>query len=160
MLRRLFNAFSALVLGTLVICAVPHVASAQNAVLDEATSALDAAGATTYGDATAYEQRPGLMSTIASVVRIVLGMLGILFIILIIYAGVLWMTSAGNADQVEKARGIIVQAVVGLVVILAAYAITSAVFTIFGGATGTNFSDITVDPNSGAAGAGAAGVFP
>ncbi len=157
MMQRLSQTFAAILLATTIFFGASAVTHAQSSVLDEATTAIDAAGATTYGDAAAYEARPGLMSTIANVVRIILGLLGILFIILIIYAGVLWMTSAGNSDQVEKARGIIVQAVIGLVVIMAAYAITSTVFNVFGNATGTEFSGVGAE--SGAA-AGAAGVFP
>jgi Type IV secretion system pilin len=129
-------------IGSLLLFATVPTVQAKSTVLEDATSALDSAGATTYGDSSAYEARPGFMSAIANIVRIVLGLLGILFVILIIYAGVLWMTSAGNADQVEKARGIIVQAVIGLVVILASYAITTTVFKSFGDATGTTFSGI------------------
>ena len=45
--------------------------------------------------------------------------------LLIIYGGILWMTAMGKENQVEKAKNIIIQAVIGLVIVLAAYAITS-----------------------------------
>ncbi len=157
--RRLRQFVSVAVLGATLALAAPSFALAQNTVLTDATAALDQAGASTYGDATAYEARPGLMTTIGSIVRVVLGLLGLLFVLLMLYAGLLWMTSSGNSDQVEKARGIIVQAVIGLIVIMAAYVLTVFVFSAFGAATGTEF-ELPAGPPAGSAAAGAAGMFP
>ncbi len=61
---------------------------------------------------------------IGRIIKTLLGFLGIIFFILIIYGGFLWMTSAGNKDKVEKAREIIVNSVAGLAIVLFAYAIT------------------------------------
>lgn len=44
-------------------------------------------------------------------------------IIVIVYAGILFVTASGSAEQVEKARGIILYAIVGIVVAMLAYAI-------------------------------------
>lgn len=66
-----------------------------------------------------------LATTLGIIVSAVLSLLGIVFIILIIYGGILWMTAMGKENQVEKAKNIIIQAVIGLVIVLAAYAITS-----------------------------------
>lgn len=66
-----------------------------------------------------------LATTLGIIVSAVLSLLGIVFIILIIYGGILWMTAIGKENQVEKAKNIIIQAVIGLVIVLAAYAITS-----------------------------------
>lgn len=63
-------------------------------------------------------------ATVAAIIKAVLGLLGIIFIILIIYAGLLWMTSAGNEDSIEKAKSIMTAAVIGLVITMSAYAIT------------------------------------
>ena len=54
-----------------------------------------------------------------------LAFIGILFFILMIYGGFLWMTARGNEQQVEKAKNLIISAVIGLVIVLSAYAITS-----------------------------------
>ena len=51
----------------------------------------------------------------------------------IIYAGVLWMTAAGNEGQVTKAKNIIITSVIGTVIIAAAYAITNFVFDALSG---------------------------
>lgn len=54
--------------------------------------------------------------------------LGIIFFLLIVYAGFLWMTASGNDSKVEKAKSILIAAVSGLVISVSAYAITNFVF--------------------------------
>ncbi|MCK4553699.1 hypothetical protein KAU19_01930 [Candidatus Parcubacteria bacterium] len=61
---------------------------------------------------------------IGKVVGAALAFIGILFFILMIYGGFLWMTARGNEQQVEKAKELIIAATIGLIIILAAYAIT------------------------------------
>ena len=62
-----------------------------------------------------------------------LGLLGIIFLVLMIYAGFLWMTAAGNSDQVSKAKRLMVNAIIGSVIIVGAYALTTAVFDAISG---------------------------
>jgi hypothetical protein len=50
--------------------------------------------------------------------------LGIIAVCLIIWAGFLWMTARGNEDKVKEAQTIIKTSIIGLVIILAAWAIT------------------------------------
>lgn len=56
-----------------------------------------------------------------------LGLLGTLFLAYTIYGGVLWMTSAGNEDKVKKAKSIIFNGTIGLMLILSAYGLTRTV---------------------------------
>lgn len=65
-----------------------------------------------------------LPTTIGAIIRGVLAVVGTVFFILTIYAGLLWMTSSGNEEKITKARDIIVAAVIGLLITLSAYAIT------------------------------------
>ena len=60
---------------------------------------------------------------IAKIIKVVLGFLGTVAVVLIIYAGFLWMTAGGNEEQIKKARGLLINAVIGLIIILAAYGI-------------------------------------
>lgn len=69
------------------------------------------------------EPRP-LALTVASILRIFLGFLGIIFVILIIMAGFRWMTAGGNEENIKKATAQIRNACIGLIIILAAYALT------------------------------------
>ncbi|MBI4090499.1 MAG: hypothetical protein HY422_00575 [Candidatus Komeilibacteria bacterium] len=68
-----------------------------------------------------------LKTTIENIIRIVLGFLGILTVIIILYGGFIWMTSFGEEDKIDQAKKLISAGVVGLVVVLAAYAISSFV---------------------------------
>ena len=65
-----------------------------------------------------------LSETVGEIIRIILGLLGTVFLCLTVYAGFLWMTAAGNSEQVEKALGILKTAIIGLVIILASYSIS------------------------------------
>lgn len=62
---------------------------------------------------------------IGKVVGAGLAFVGVLFFILMIYGGLLWMTAQGNEQQVTKAKDLIIAAVVGLIIVLSAYAITA-----------------------------------
>ncbi len=68
-----------------------------------------------------------LTVTIGTLINIALSLLGIVFLGLTLYAGWLWMTAAGDPKQTQKARDILVTAVVGLVILLSAYAISNFV---------------------------------
>ncbi|MBU4216388.1 hypothetical protein L6270_01490 [Candidatus Parcubacteria bacterium] len=74
---------------------------------------------------------------VANGIKIFLGFLGMLAVILILYAGFLWMTAAGNDDNIKKAKQILSAAVVGLVIILMSYGLASFVLTQIKTATGS-----------------------
>lgn len=63
-------------------------------------------------------------SMVATVIRTVLSLLGVIFLILIIYGGITWMTAGGNEDRIARARKILTAAVIGLIIVVAAYAIS------------------------------------
>lgn len=69
-----------------------------------------------------------LASIISVLISVVLGFLGIVFLALTIMAGFKWMTSEGNEEEIKKAKGSIKNSVMGLLIVLAAYAITYSVF--------------------------------
>jgi hypothetical protein len=62
---------------------------------------------------------------VGSIIGAALSLLGVLFLILMLYGGYTWMTSYGNEQKVTKAKNLIVDALIGLVIVLAAYAITN-----------------------------------
>lgn len=59
--------------------------------------------------------------------------LGIIFLVLTIYAGIQWMTAQGNTSHVEKAKSTLVKAIAGLIICLSAYAITYFVINMLQG---------------------------
>jgi cbb3-type cytochrome oxidase subunit 3 len=62
---------------------------------------------------------------IGNVVGAILSFVGVAFFLLIFYGGIRWMLAEGNEQEVEIAKKIIVAAFIGLVIVLAAYAITA-----------------------------------
>jgi hypothetical protein len=78
-----------------------------------------AAGSSGAGFAAPTDPR----TIIANVIKIVLGLLGTIFLCLTLYAGYLWMTAAGNDDQITTAKKLLTQATIGLAIILAANSI-------------------------------------
>lgn len=64
---------------------------------------------------------------VANVIKVVLGFLGTIAVVLIIVAGFQWMTAAGNEDKIAKAKKIMTAAVIGLVIVLMAYALSTFV---------------------------------
>jgi len=68
-----------------------------------------------------------IKTTIENIIRIIVGFLGIITIIIILAGGFKWIASGGNEDKIAEAKKLISAGVVGLVVVLAAYAIASFV---------------------------------
>ena len=65
--------------------------------------------------------------TIARIIRTAMSLLGIIAVLIILYGGFKWMTSAGSDEAVGDAKKIITAGIIGLVIILTAYAIASFV---------------------------------
>ncbi len=56
-------------------------------------------------------------------VSVALSLLGVFFILLIIYGGARWMNAQGNEQEVETAKNIIKNSIIGLIIVIGAYAI-------------------------------------
>ena len=87
----------------------------------------------------AWGQTPGpttLAGIVAIAIKAFLGLLGIIFLVLIIYAGYEWMTAQGDEEKVTKAKDTLSRAVIGLIIIIAAYSITYFVFNALPGGGG------------------------
>lgn len=65
-----------------------------------------------------------LATSIATIIKTVLALVGTIFLVLTIYAGIMWMTAAGNSETTDKALNMIRAAVIGLVIVMSAYAVT------------------------------------
>jgi uncharacterized membrane protein YwzB len=67
----------------------------------------------------------GLEDTIALIIKIALGTLGVIFITLMFLTGNDWMQAAGNEEKIKKAKERLQSLIVGLILILIAYALSS-----------------------------------
>lgn len=70
-------------------------------------------------------------SLAAQIIQQVLAWLGVLFLGLTIYSGITWMTAQGNDQKVEKAKTILTSSISGLILVVAAYAISYFVIEFF-----------------------------
>lgn len=86
---------------------------------------------------------------IAKIIKIILGFLGIVAVILILYGGFLWMTAAGNEENIAKAKKLLMAGVIGLVIILSAFAITNFVLNSLMEATGAETADSSIGNGNG-----------
>jgi hypothetical protein len=62
---------------------------------------------------------------VANIITAILGIVGVIFVILFIYGGFIWLTSAGNEEKIGKAKKILSYAVIGVIIVAGAYAITT-----------------------------------
>lgn len=81
-------------------------------------------GAAAGAKGAGFEAPKDPRTIIAEIIRVALSLLGTIFFVLSLYAGYLWMTAAGNEEQVTKSKTLLFQATMGLAIVLAAYSIT------------------------------------
>jgi len=109
----------------MALLALPFLVSAETS----ASKNLQDVGS---GLTSAPYQKIGLNNGVASIVGIViqafLGVLGVLFLVYMLYAGYNWMIAQGDEEKVTKAKDTIQRAIIGLIVTIAAYAISYWVF--------------------------------
>jgi hypothetical protein len=117
----------ALLCASLVIMAgfLPPSAQAQNATQQNITQTAQAAGVD--------QSSTDLVTIIGRIINIALGFIGTVFLMLMLYAGYLWMTAGGDPEKVKKAQMTIRNSIIGIVIIASAWAITSFILGLFAG---------------------------
>ncbi|MCX6793322.1 MAG: hypothetical protein NTY12_04860 [Candidatus Falkowbacteria bacterium] len=78
-----------------------------------------------YGAATEMT----LIDVVGTAINGVLGLMGTIFIILMLLAGYNWMTANGDDEKVTKAKTIIRQAIIGIIIVAGAFAIWNFIAT-------------------------------
>ncbi len=94
-------------------------------------------------------KNPGIPAIIGGILKALLGFVGTLFLIMMIYSGFLWMTARGDAKKVDQAKQLITGAIIGIVIIAASYAITDFVIKAATGAAKTTTGTGTETPGTG-----------
>lgn len=64
-----------------------------------------------------------LKETVVNILNLVLGLLALIAVIMVIIGGFTWLTAGGNEEKVDKAKKIISSAVIGMIIVLLAWAI-------------------------------------
>jgi len=132
-MRRSISFFMGMCVALLVTVCVPMVVFASFGLNETA----GAAGLTGYGNS--------VPKIVGNVIGTLLSMISVLFFVLVLYGGILWMTARGNSDQTGKALNTIIGATIGIVIVMGAYALTNFVFQL-GGNTGNGGGN---SPNGG-----------
>ncbi len=77
-------------------------------------------------------------TTVASIIRVMMGLLGIVAVVIILIGGFYWMTAGGDEGRVETGKKWIFSGIIGLAIILSAYALANFVInSLVGATTGT-----------------------
>jgi len=70
----------------------------------------------------------GIGTIAGSAVSVALSLLGVIFLVLMLYAGYNWMIARGEEEKVTKAKDTITRALIGLIIVVGAYAIWRFIF--------------------------------
>ena len=107
-------------------------------ILAAITGPFNAAPLTNAGTAAYGGTAPTatLFTVINGIITAVFGVLGLIFLFLTLYAGYLWMTAMGDSKKVTKAKDILSQGVIGLIIVASSYAISFFVVDLIGTAGG------------------------
>lgn len=65
--------------------------------------------------------------TIANIIRTAMGLLGIIAVLIVLYGGFKWMTAQGDTKAVDEAKKVLIAGIIGLIIIVSAYAIATFV---------------------------------
>jgi hypothetical protein len=101
-----------------------------------AQNTTDTFGVQQFGANTVLGQQD-VRSTIAQIINVALGLLGVISVVIVLGGGFKWMTAGGNDEKVDEGRKYIVSGVIGMAIILSAFAITKFVINSLSRATGS-----------------------
>jgi len=73
------------------------------------------------------QTKNSLSYALGQVFQKILGIMGLILLVLFVIGGITWMTSEGNAEKLKKARGLLIHAIIGLIIVLVSYALVSFV---------------------------------
>ena len=59
------------------------------------------------------------------------GLIGVLFMLMIVFSGVMWMTAGGNEERITKAKKTITGAAIGLLVVFGSYMIVRTIYDFY-----------------------------
>lgn len=96
-------------------------------VVNSATDLLDQAAKSGKAVAEGVTTPPTTAQIIGRIIVIGLQIIGLVFFVLIVYGGIVWLTAGGNKERADKATSTLRQATLGLLVIIFAYLLVNFV---------------------------------
>ena len=128
MKQKNFTTLISLVVAATMLLALPAFAQTETDAIQKSKSKLEQIGQKTgflKSGSTLLKEDGSFYERFALLVNIVLGLIGILVTVYIIYSGVKWITAGGNEEQVKGAKEGIRNAVTGLAVILLGFVVVN-----------------------------------
>lgn len=124
MLKKAFRFLVSVAFGVALSLPVVHMVPSVYAQALEAEDFLsdDFSDATGLGTA-------DLQTTIGNLIRVALSFLGVVAVCIVLYGGFKWMTAGGNDEKVGEAKRLMISGLIGLAIIMSAYAIASFVIS-------------------------------
>lgn len=114
------NKFKTIFLLTILIILCPLIVKGIDLGFSKTDSAAKTAG---YGATT----ETTLAENVGIIIKAALSFVGVIFLVLMVYAGYLWFTSRGEEEPIKKAQKIIATSVVGLAIVASAYGVTNLI---------------------------------
>ncbi len=72
----------------------------------------------------------------AGIINVILGFIGIIAVVIVLFGGFKWMTAGGNDDKIGEAKGLLSAGIIGLVIVLASWGLSKFVLDLMYNATG------------------------
>lgn len=69
-----------------------------------------------------------IVQTFLNFARLLLGFVGSAVLVFFIYGGFVWVTSGGSTDRIQKGKGIVTNAIIGLIIVFGAFTIVQFIF--------------------------------
>ncbi len=89
-------------------------------IMERMKNVAGAGGFATDGDT--------LPTVVGGIINAFISLLGIIFVILIVFSGFTWMTSEGNEEKIKKATATIKASIIGLIIALSAWTLWNFIF--------------------------------
>ena len=96
---------------------------AQNTIIERMRTAISEVDLPSAGES-GEEVQTNTQLIVGRIINAFLSLFGIIFLILVIYGGYRWMMASGREEELSKAKSTIRSAVIGLIIVLSAYAIS------------------------------------
>jgi len=98
-------------------------------------SNLDQLGKASGYDTQLSQAENPLAMVVSQALLALFGVLGMIFLVIVVYAGFRWMTAGGNSEQIEESKQLIKNAAIGLAIVILSYTITYFISAISGSIT-------------------------
>jgi len=125
-MKNFFSIYTLAICFSFLIINPVHAALVSQSAIDKFNTNIDTVAKTN----SSYDTTIKLENIISTIIHIILSVLGIIFLVLMFLAGNDWMMAAGNEEKIKKAQGTIQGLLIGLCLVLVAYAFSSGFSTI------------------------------